>query len=133
MHNHERNPLYYGSAESSQIHRMNPQDANNLLYKLLLDENIKEFNACRARGETINLNGANLRGLDLRLMNASGLDMSNAYLRGADLRGVDFRTTQLEGASMAEAKISGCYFPKTLSAEEIRMSVEKGTRMRYDT
>lgn len=132
MHGHERNPIYYGSAESSQQHHMNPQDANNPLYKLLLDENIKEFNARRAQGETVNLNGALLRGLDLRMMNAAGLDMSNAYLRGADLRGIDFRTTLLEGASLAEAKISGCYFPRELSAEEIRMSVEKGMRMRYN-
>ena len=64
-------------------------------------------------------------------MDASGLDLSDAYFRGADLRGIDFRQTNLEGASMAEAKISGCYFPKELSAEEIRMSVELGTRLRY--
>ncbi len=131
MQNHERNPIYYGTAESSQQLQMNPQDANNPMYKLLQDENIKEFNARRAKGETVNLNGANLRGLDLRLLNAAGLDLGNAYLRGADLRGIDFRNTHLEGASMAEAKISGCYFPKELEAEEIRMSVEKGMRMRY--
>lgn len=131
MHSQERNPLYYGSAESSQQHHMNPQDASNPLYKLLQDENIKEFNARRANGESVNLNGAQLRGLDLRLLNAAGLDLGNAYMRGADLRGIDFRTTNLEGASMAEAKISGCYFPKELSPEEIRMSVEKGMRMRY--
>ena len=104
---------------------------HNPLYKLLQDENIKEFNARRAKGETVDLNGAMLRGLDLRFMNAAGLDLGNAYLRGADLRGIDFRTTNLEGASIAETKISGCFFPRELSAEEIRLSVEKGTRMRY--
>lgn len=131
MQHHERNPIYYGTAESSQQHHMKPEDAAHPLYKLLQDENIKEFNARRAHGESVNLNGANLRGLDLRLMNAAGLDLGNAYLRGADLRGIDFRNTNLEGASLAEAKISGCYFPKVLSPEEIRMSVEKGIRMRY--
>ncbi len=125
------NPLFFGATENGHQHQMRPEDASHPLYKLLQDENIKEFNARRALGETVNLNGANLRGLDLRLMNAAGLDLGNAYLRGADVRGVDFRTTNLEGASMAEAKISGCYFPKALSAEEIRMSVEKGMRMRY--
>lgn len=131
MPGHEHNPVFYGSAVDTQHQHMQPKDANNPLYKLLQDENIKEFNARRANGETVDLNGALLRGLDLRLMNATGLDMSNAYLRGADLRGIDFRSTLLEGASMAEAKISGCFFPKALSPEEIRMSVEKGMRMRY--
>lgn len=125
------NPLFYGAADNGHQHQMRPEDANHPLYRLLQEENIKEFNTRRAQGETVNLNGANLRGLDLRLMNAAGLDLGNAYLRGADLRGIDFRTTNLEGASLAETKISGCYFPKELTAEEIRMSVEKGTRMRY--
>lgn len=130
MSNHEHNSLFYGSVEDQQ-NQMLPQEVNNPLYKLLQSENIKEFNARRAKGETVNLNGALLRGLDLRFMNAAGLDLGNAYMRGADLRGIDFRTANLEGASMAESKISGCYFPKELSPEEIRMSVEKGIRMRY--
>lgn len=105
-------------------------DPNDPLYQLLLDEKIKEFNEARAQGKTVDLRGAQLRGRDLRIMNADGLDMRDAYLRGADLRGVDFRNTQLEGASICDAKISGCYFPRELAAEEIRMSLERGTRMR---
>lgn len=108
-----------------------PVDPQDPLYQLLLDEKIPEFNDARAQGKTVDLQGAQLRGRDLRQMNAEGLDMRDAYLRGADLRGIDFRTTQLEGASICEAKISGCYFPPALTAEEIRMSLEKGTRLRY--
>ena len=37
----------------------------------------------------------------------------------------------LEGASIAGTKISGTYFPKELSAEEINLSLQHGTRMRY--
>lgn len=107
-----------------------PADPNDPLYQLLLDEKIKEFNQARSEGKTVDLRGAHLRGRDLRIMNAEGLDMRDAYMRGADLRGVDFRTTLLEGASICEAKISGCYFPRELTAEEIRMSLEKGTRLR---
>lgn len=106
-------------------------DPNNPLYQLLLDEKIKEFNQARSEGKTVDLRGAHLRGRDLRTINADGLDLRDAYLRGADLRGIDFRNTQLEGASICEAKISGCYFPRELAPEEIRLSVEKGTRLRY--
>ena len=106
-------------------------DPNDPLYQLLLDEKIPEFNEARAEGKTVDLRGAHLRGRDLRIMNADGLDMRDAYMRGADLRGIDFRNTQLEGASICEAKISGVFFPRELTADEIRLSLEKGTRLRY--
>ena len=106
-------------------------DPNDPLYRLLLDEKVDEFNQQRTTGKTVDLRGAELRGRDLRMMNVDGLDMRDAYMRGADIRGVDFRNTQLEGASICEAKISGCFFPRELTAEEIRLSQEKGTRLRY--
>ena len=106
-------------------------DPNDPLYQLLLDEKIKEFNEARAQGKTVDLRGAQLRGRDLRIMNADGLDMRDVYLRGADLRGIDFRNTHLEGASICEAKISGCFFPREIPADELRLSLEKGTRLRY--
>jgi uncharacterized protein YjbI with pentapeptide repeats len=56
--------------------------------------------------------------------------MSGAYLRHADLRGLDLSETNLEGASINSAKISGTYFPTTLSAEEITLSLVHGTRLR---
>ncbi len=108
-------------------------DPNDPLYQLLLDEKVEEFNKQRAAGKTVDLRGAQLRGRDLRMMNVDGLDLRDAYLRNADIRGVDFRNTQLEGASICEAKISGCFFPRELTAEEIRLSQEKGTRLRYRT
>jgi uncharacterized protein YjbI with pentapeptide repeats len=57
--------------------------------------------------------------------------MANTYLRHADLRGLDLTHTNLEGASINSAKISGTYFPTTLSAEEITLSLIHGTRLRY--
>ena len=65
-------------------------------------------------------------------MNADGLDFSNSYFRNADLSGIDFRNTNLEGASLLDAKLSGTYFPTELSAQEIRLSLETGTRLRYN-
>ena len=58
-------------------------------------------------------------------------NFQDAYFRGADIRGVDFRGANLEGASIADAKISGVFFPPELSVEEILLSLEHGTRMRY--
>lgn len=108
-----------------------PEISDDPLYVLLRDENIKGFNEKKSTLDRSNLQGKNYRGLDLRNMDADGLDLSNAYFRNADLRGIDFSNTTLTGVSMADAKISGCYFPSELDANEIRMSIECGTRLRY--
>jgi uncharacterized protein YjbI with pentapeptide repeats len=67
-----------------------------------------------------------MRGLD-----AAGIDFSNSYFHGSDLRGVDFSTTNLEGASLNSARISGVLFPAELAPEEIELSINQGTRLRY--
>ena len=103
----------------------------NPMYQLLREEKIEEFNQRWEKGEHGDLCCGDYRGLDLRNLNARGLDFTDGYFRGADLRGIDFRQSKLEGASLCEAKISGCFFPHELSPEEIRLSVEGGTRMRY--
>ena len=108
-----------------------PKIHNDPLYQLLRDEKIDDFNKKRQGQDVSVLRGGDYRGLDLRGLDADGLDFTDAYFRGADLRGIDFRNTVLEGANMTDAKISGCYFPKQLSADEIRLSVQAGTRMRY--
>ncbi|MES2823812.1 MAG: pentapeptide repeat-containing protein [Pseudomonadota bacterium] len=107
----------------------------NPFYELLRSENIDEFNRRKKMGEVAaeHLRGGNFRGLDLRNLDTDGLDLSDAYFRAADLRGIDFRTCNLEGASFCQAYISGCYFPTALSSEEIRLSIEKGIRVRYST
>lgn len=107
-----------------------PRAINDPLYVLLREEDIAGFNRARAAGNTASLAGAMLRSLDLRGLDAAGLDLRDACLRGCDLRGIDFRTAQLEGATLTEARVSGCYFPAGFSAEEIRLSLEKGTRLR---
>lgn len=102
------------------------------LYQLLRNENVEAFNQARAKRDKLpSFAFGDFRGLDLRGLHCEGMDFSNAYFRGADLRGVDFRDANLEGASIAGAKISGCYFPAALSADELVMSLNHGTRMRY--
>ncbi len=108
-----------------------PDVKNDPMYLLLKEGQVDEFNRRRAAGETCDLRHADLRGADLRGLDARDLDLSNAYLRHADLRGLDLTHTNLEGASINTAKISGTYFPPTLSAEEITLSLVHGTRLRY--
>jgi len=100
------------------------------LKQLLLDGHVGEFNQER-QGMKLDLRGMDLRHADLRELDADGLDLGDCHLRQADLRGLDLRQTDLQGASIAGAKISGAYFPMELSAEEINLSLQHGTRMRY--
>ncbi|MCP4643398.1 MAG: pentapeptide repeat-containing protein [bacterium] len=102
------------------------------MYHLLRDDKIAEFNQRRAGGESFDLRGTDLRGLDLRTIDPQGLDLSGTYLRHADLRGLDLRETNLEGASLLEALVSGAYFPPELSPDEISLSLNHGTRLRYN-
>ncbi|WP_165857484.1 pentapeptide repeat-containing protein [Marinobacter sp. JSM 1782161] len=103
------------------------------LYQTLRDEDVPAFNDARGRVDALpSFAHGDFRGLDLRGLDARDLDLSNAYFRGADLRGIDFSDSQLEGASIAGAQISGCLFPRALHADEIVMSLNHGTRMRYN-
>ncbi|MFJ3484713.1 pentapeptide repeat-containing protein [Pseudomonas sp. NPDC090202] len=110
-----------------------PKLLDSPLFALLRKDDVVTFNRERPKNAVIDLSGGDFRGLDLREMDATDVDFTDAYFRSADLRGVDFRTSSLEGASIAHAQISGAYFPPELSADEILMSVNFGTRLRYRT
>src|SRR5450432_927276 len=107
-----------------------PKRSTDPLYQLLRNEQVASFNEKRAPEGVYDFRGCTFRGSDLRGLDARGLDLRDAYFRDADLRGVDLRQAQLDGASFGSAKISGTYFPEDLAAEEIRLSVEYGTRVR---
>ncbi|MFZ5592985.1 MAG: pentapeptide repeat-containing protein [Pseudomonadota bacterium] len=104
---------------------------NDVMYRLLRDGQVVEFNQKKAQGAKIDLVNCDFRGLDLRGLDAHGLDLSGCYFRQADLRGVDLSKARLEGASIHATKIAGAYFPAELNAEEITLSLLHGTRMRY--
>lgn len=110
-----------------------PRILDNSLYALIRDEKIPAFNAQRPKETIVDLSDGDFRGLDLRALDAQGINFTNAYFRGTDLRGLDLRSAHLEGASLAHAQISGAYFPTELTADEILMSVNFGTRLRYNT
>lgn len=109
---------------------MTPIISQDPMYQLLRDDKVPDFNKLKAQGKKCDLTNCDFRGLDLRDMDVRGVDLSNAYFRGTDLRSIDFRGSRLNGASLADAKISGCFFPEDISAQEIMMSVEQGTRIR---
>ncbi|MBA1294720.1 pentapeptide repeat-containing protein [Pseudomonas lurida] len=110
-----------------------PKLLDSPLYSLLHKDDIRGFNHERPTEGIVDMRGGDFRGLDLRELNANGVDFTDAYFRSADLRGVDLRGCSLEGASLAHAQISGAYFPPELTADEILMSVNFGTRLRYRT
>ena len=80
--------------------------------------------------KVVDLSDSDLRAVDFRGADLSKLVIRDAYLREADLRGCDLRHLDLEGVSLYHAKISGTYFPENLAPEEVRLSVEHGTRVR---
>ena len=83
--------------------------------------------------DVVDFSGTDLRGIDFRQVDLSKLILRDAYLRDADLRGCDLRHLDLAGASIHGAKIGGAYFPDNISADEIRMSLRHGTRIRTTT
>jgi uncharacterized protein YjbI with pentapeptide repeats len=96
---------------------------------LLREGKLDDFNR-RTEEEPPNLENCDLRLVDLRGANLRHAILRGAYLRNADLRGVDLSHADLDGASMHEAKVSGVWFPRELDADEVRLSVQLGTRLR---
>ena len=98
--------------------------------KILFEENRETFNKLVQEGKTPTFVNQNLSDLDLRGFELRDADLSGAYLRGANLTGQDLSNARMHGASMKNAKISGCLFPASISASEIRLSIDMGTRLR---
>ncbi len=110
---------------------MKPKFSNDPTHQLLRDGRITEFNARFAGDEKLDLSNFDFRNVDLRGLEVNKMDLSGSYFRQADLRGLDLSECNLEGASIHGAKISGVLFPKELCSEEIHLSLQFGTRMRY--
>ncbi len=99
--------------------------------QMLFEENREAFNRAVAGGQIPDFSNQNLSDLDLTGFILINANLSGAYLRGANLAGQDLSGAQLHGASLKHANISGCLFPVDLPAEEIRLSVDMGIRMRH--
>ena len=101
------------------------------MYRLIREGKIKEFNSLKSSGQTCDLIGADFRGVSLCGLDADDLDLSNCYFRMSNLRGIDLSKAKLDGASIHGAQISGVRFPDEIAPEEIKLSLEHGTRLRY--
>ena len=99
-------------------------------FRCLRAGQVEEFNNHIADFDMVDLSNCDLKGTDFRGVDLRKVILRDSYLRDADLRGADLRHMNLEGCSIYHAKISGAYFPDNLSVEEIRMSLEYGTRLR---
>jgi len=100
------------------------------LYMLLRQERISDFNKAVKDKDGYDLKNINLRGRNLTGVNFKYADLRGAYLGNCTLKGINFSHANLEGASMHRAKISGVYFPKNILADEILNAVNHGTRIR---
>lgn len=104
---------------------------DSALYALLHKDDIAGFNRNVRKG--LSICEAAISELGFWQLNAQDVDFTDSYFRSADLRGLDLRTACIEGASLAHAQISGACFPVEMTADEILMSVNFGTRLRYRT
>jgi uncharacterized protein YjbI with pentapeptide repeats len=97
----------------------------------LQDEKYEEFNRYVERqGGVVDLSYSHLRSYDLRKANLTKANLTGAYMRASDLRALDLSEATLDQASFKDAKISGTLFPRNISAWEIMLSWEHGTRVR---
>ena len=107
-----------------------PKFLQDPAFRLLRVGEVEAFHKNIEGRDSVDLSGTDLRGTDFRKVDLSRLVLRDTYLRDADLRGCDLRHLDLAGASLQNAKISGAYLPANISADEIRMSLRHGTRLR---
>lgn len=110
---------------------MKPEFSNDPTHQMLRDGRVTEFNARFEGVANLELKNFDFRNVDLRGLEITNIDLSGSYFRQADLRGLDLSACNLDRASIHGAKISGVLFPKELCAQEILLSLQFGTRMRY--
>ena len=103
---------------------------DDIAFKCLRGGDIAEFHRVIEGRTTVDFSGTDLRGTDFRKADLRKVILRDSYLRDADLRGCDLRQMDLSGATIQGARIGGTYFPENISAEEIMMSVQYGTRLR---
>lgn len=99
-------------------------------FRCLRAGEIDAFQRLVAERNTVDFSDADLRGVDLHAIDLGKVILRGAYLRDADLRGQDLRHHDMSGCSLYHARISGVFFPENLTADEIRLSVDFGTRLR---
>jgi uncharacterized protein YjbI with pentapeptide repeats len=112
---------------------MNPLNRpHSSLFALVRGENIDGFNSAKPKQGRVDFSGADLRGLDLRLLNVEGVDFANAFFGCADLRGLDLRGSNMQGANLEFALVAGTLFPMDIGPEQICASVNFGAVLHHE-
>jgi uncharacterized protein YjbI with pentapeptide repeats len=111
-----------------------PRFLDDPAFKALRLADFEAYNRQVTGQKRVDFSNTDLRGVDFRgVADINKLNVQGAYMRDADLRGMDLRAWDMEGCSLYHAKISGAYFPAIISAQEIIMSVQHGTRLRSES
>jgi uncharacterized protein YjbI with pentapeptide repeats len=119
-----------------QGHQWRPpglKEMDDSVYQTLMDGDIETLNRMLEEVDSIDLSHVNLVAVDLRgIRDIRKLNLVGTRLRQADLRGLDLSENDLDGVTINGARVSGTRFPSELSAEEIRLALEQGTRLRHE-
>ena len=107
-----------------------PSFPDDSAFKSLRCGEVEEFHQLIKGRDVVDFSGTDLRGTDFRSVDLRKVLLHDAYLRDANLSGCDLRQMDLTGASLHGARIGGTYFQENLTAQEIMMSVQHGTRLR---
>ena len=108
-----------------------PRILDSPAYRTLREGDMDLFKQLVEEAESTDFSYCNLASVDLRGTAIEKVVLRGARLKGADLRGLDLSSHNLDGVTLSNARISGVLFPRDLSAAEIRLSVEMGTRIRH--
>jgi len=100
-------------------------------YQALREGDTESASALISEREEVDFSYCDLGGVDLRKVNIASMRLRGARLKASDLRGLDLSHHDLEGVTIRNARISGTLFPRDLTAAEIRLSLQEGTRIRH--
>ena len=100
-------------------------------YQALREGDTATFSELTAGRGPVDFSYCDLGGVDLRKVDIVNIRLRGARLKGADLRGLDLSEHDLHGVTLNNARVSGVLFPAEISADEIRMSLQEGTRLRH--
>ena len=107
-----------------------PRFLEDEAFRALRNGDLEEFHRLVATRDEVDFSDSDLRGVDFRGVDLRKVILRGSYLRDADLRGIDLSAHDLTACSLSHAKVSGTLFSNDLAPEEIRLSLEHGTRLR---
>lgn len=102
------------------------------IYQAIVNEDVDTFNKICLTHDHFDLSSHSFLSVDFRKFDLSKalFNFDNCYFKSSDLRGQTLSHSSFSGASMHLARVSGVLFPDNVSAQEIELSINKGTRIR---